>query len=188
MDVMAYIALKASGFEARRVIGMGGILDSSRLRAFVSMELGVSPEDVDALILGGHGDQMVPLPRFTTVKGISITELLDKSTIDLLIERTRHGGAEIVAHLKTGSAFYAPAAATVEMVKAILLDHKRILPCSAYLNGEYGVKDLFVGVPVVLGKEGINRIISLHLADEEKRMFHRSASVVRSLIDAVYST
>jgi malate dehydrogenase len=185
MDVMAYTALKVSGFESRRVIGMGGVLDSARFRTFVAMELGVSPQDVEALVLGGHGDQMVPLPRFTTVKGIPITELLETRTIGHIIERTRNGGAEIVSLLKTGSAFYAPAASSVQMAKAILFDEQRLLPCSAHLDGEFGVAGIFVGVPVVLGENGIERIVVFELTDEERSMFDRSVSAVRTMINAL---
>jgi malate dehydrogenase len=181
MDVMAYIALKVSRFESRRVIGMGGVLDSARFRTFVSMELDVSPEDVEALVLGGHGDQMVPMPRFTTVKGIPITELLDKSSIERLIERTRHGGAEIVSLLKTGSAYYAPAASTVQMAKAILFNERRPLPCSAFLQGEYSISDTFIGVPVVLGRNGIEKILTLELTDEESNMLAGSALAVKAM-------
>jgi malate dehydrogenase len=185
MDVMAFTALKVSHFERRRVIGMGGVLDSARFRTFVAMELGVSFQDVEALVLGGHGDQMVPMPRFTTVKGIPITELLDVDAINRLIERTRSGGAEIVSLLKTGSAYYAPAASAVQMVKSILFDEKRLLPCSAYLEGEYGTTGVFVGVPVVIGGEGIEKIVDLKLTTEEASMFDRSASAVRSMVDTL---
>jgi malate dehydrogenase len=147
------------------------------------MELGVSPEDVEAIVLGGHGDQMVPLSRFTTVKGIPITELLDKNKIDEIMHRTRNGGAEIVSLLKTGSAYYAPAAASCQMVKSIILDEKRTLPCSAYLNGEFGIFDLFVGVPVVLGNGGVQRLIELELTDEERTQFKKSASSVKTLVE-----
>jgi len=183
MDVMAQIAWKISGFSSKKVIGMGGVLDSSRFRTFVSMELGVSPEDVEAMVLGGHGDQMVPLPRFTTVKGMPITELLNKSKIDEIIQRTKNGGAEIVSLLKTGSAYYAPAASSCQMVKAIIFDEKRVLPCSAYLRGEYGISDLFVGVPVVLGKGGVQRIIELKLRDDEITQLNKSASSVKTLVE-----
>lgn len=182
MDVMAQLAWKTTKFSCRRVMGMGGILDSARFRTFISTELGVSPEDTEALVLGGHGDQMVPLPRFTTVKGIPITEILKRKTIELLIQRTRNGGAEIVSLLKTGSAYYAPAAAVFQMVKAILLDEKRVLPCAAYLNGEYGVKDIYVGVPVVLGKEGIEKVIEVKLSKEERAQFRESCASVKKLI------
>jgi malate dehydrogenase len=178
MDVMAQTAWKVSGFQHARVIGMGGVLDSARFRTFVSMELNISPADVETLVMGGHGDLMVPLPRFTTVKGIPLTDLLDEQTIGRLIERTRNGGAEIVSLLKSGSAYYAPAASVFQMVKAILLDERRILPCSAFLQGEYGIKDVFVGVPVVLGRNGVEKIIELGLADEELKEFRKSASAV----------
>ena len=183
MDVMAQIAWKISGFSSKKVIGMGGVLDSSRFRTFVSMELGVSPEDVEAMVLGGHGDQMVPLPRFTTVKGMPITELLNESKIYEIIQRTKNGGAEIVSLLKTGSAYYAPAAASCQMVKAIILDEKRVLPCSAYLDGEFGIKDVFVGVPVMLGENGIEKIVEFKLTDKEETLFHKSASAVKILVE-----
>jgi malate dehydrogenase len=182
MDVMAQLAWKTTKFSCRRVMGMGGILDASRLSAFLAWELKVSPEDVEALVLGGHGDDMVPLPRFTTVKGIPLTELFPKRKIDSLIERTRNGGAEIVACLKSGSAYYAPAASTFQMIKAILLDEKRMLPCTAFLNGEYGTKDIYVGVPVVLGEEGIEKIVELKLTKEEKAQFRKSCESVRKLV------
>ncbi len=183
MDAMTYLSYKASGFNPSRVIGMGGVLDSARFRTFVAWEFSVAPKDVEALVLGGHGVAMVPMPRFTTVKGVPLTELLSKEKIDALIHRTREGGAEIVALLKTGSAFYAPAAATFEMVKAILLDEKRILPCSAYLNGEYGVKDVYNGVPAILGNGGVEKIIELKLNDKEMDEFQKSAQSVRAVID-----
>lgn len=183
MDIMAQIAWKISGFSTKKVIGMGGVLDSSRLRTFISLELGVSPEDVEAIVLGGHGDQMVPLPRFTTVKGIPITALLDKDRIDAIMHRTKNGGAEIVGLLKTGSAYYAPAAASCQMVKSIVLDERRTLPCSTYLNGEYGISNLFVGVPVVLGKGGVQRIIELKLRDDEIVQLNKSASSVKTLVE-----
>ena len=185
MDVMAYAALKVSGFCRERVIGMGGVLDSARFRTFVAMEVGVSAADVEALVLGGHGDQMVPLPRFTTVKGIPIPELIGVNMIEHLIERTRTGGAEIVGLLKSGSAFYAPAASTVQMVRSILLDEKRILPCSAYLQGEYGFFDVFAGVPVVLGRHGIEKIVVFSLLQEEMDMFSRSAGAVKAMIETL---
>ena len=185
MDVMAHIAWKISGFSSKKVIGMGGVLDCARLRTFISLEMGVSPEDVEAIILGGHGDQMVPMPRFTTVKGIPITELLDKNRIDEIMLRAKNGGAEIVSLLKTGSAYYAPAAATCQMVKSIILDERRTLPCSAYLDGEYGVSGLFVGVPVVLGSDGVHRIVELGLTDEERVQLNGSASSVKTLVEKV---
>jgi len=182
MDIMAQLAWKTTEFSCKRVIGMGGILDAARLTAFLSWELDVSPEDVEALVLGGHGDEMVPLTRFTAVKGMPVTELLPKNGIESLIERTRKGGAEIVALLKTGSAYYAPAAATFQMIRSILLDEKRLFPCAAYLNGEYGFKDIYMGVPVILGKEGIERIVEVKLTKEEKAQFRKSCTSVRKLI------
>jgi len=183
MDVMSQLAWQTTEFSCKRVMGMGGILDASRLKAFISMELKVSPEDVEALVLGGHGDDMVPMPRFSTVKGVSITELLSKRKIESLIERTRNGGAEIVALLKSGSAYYAPAASAFQMIKAVLLDEKRVLPCAAYLNGEYGIKDLYMGVPVILGKEGVEKVVEIKLAKEEKAQFKKSCKSVRKLIE-----
>ncbi|OHE57673.1 MAG: malate dehydrogenase [Thermodesulfovibrio sp. RBG_19FT_COMBO_42_12] len=182
MDIMAQLAWKTTEFSCKRVIGMGGILDAARLTAFLSWELDVSPEDVEALVLGGHGDEMVPLTRFTAVKGMPVTELLPKNGIESLIERTRKGGAEIVALLKTGSAYYAPAAATFQMIRSILLDEKRLFPCAAYLNGEYGFKDIYMGVPVILGKEGIEKIVEVKLTKEEKAQFRKSCTSVRKLI------
>lgn len=183
MDVMAQVSMKVSGFDSDRVIGMGGILDSARFRTFVAWELNISPEDIDALVLGGHGDLMVPMPRFTTVKGVPIIELITADRIESLIERTRHGGAEIVSLLKTASAYYAPAAATYQMVKAVLFDEKRILPCSAHLNGEYGVNGVYTGVPVMLGSGGIRKIIELNLNRQERADFERSVSAVKSLVE-----
>jgi malate dehydrogenase len=183
MDVMAQLAWKTTEFSCKRVMGMGGVLDASRLRTFISRELHVSPEDIEALVLGGHGDDMVPLSRFMTVKGIQMTELLPKKKIDALIERARNGGAEIVSLLKSGSAYYAPAAATFQMIKSILLDERRMLPCAAYLNGEYSVKDIYMGVPVILGREGVERIIEIKLTREEKAQFRKSCTSVRKLIE-----
>ncbi|HUI46852.1 MAG TPA: malate dehydrogenase [Nitrospirota bacterium] len=180
MDVMAYVAMKASGFPRERVIGMGGVLDSARFRTFIALELAVSVENTHAFVLGGHGDTMVPLPRYSTVAGIPITELMKKETIDKLVERTRNGGAEIVALLKTGSAYYAPSAATLEMVDAVLLDKKKILPCSTCLAGEYGVKDTFAGVPVKLGAGGVEQVIEIKLSSEENAAFMKSVEAVRS--------
>lgn len=182
MDVMAQLAWKTTEFSCRRVVGMGGILDAARMTAFLAWELGISPEDIEATVLGGHGDDMLPLPRFTTVKGIPLLEMLPKKKIATLIERTRKGGAEIVALLKSGSAYYAPAASTFQMVKSILLDEKRLLPCAAFLNGEYGVKDLYMGVPVVLGKEGVEKIVEVTLTKEERAQFRKSCDSVRKLI------
>jgi malate dehydrogenase len=182
MDVMAQLAWKTTKFSCRRVMGMGGILDASRLRAFISWELNVSTEDVEALVLGGHGDDMVLLSRFTTVKGIPITELLSKKKLDQLIERTRNSGAEIVSLLKSGSAYYAPAASTFKMIKAIIFDENRLVPCAAYLNGEYGIKDIYMGVPVILGKEGIKKTVEVKLNREEKIQFKKSYESVKKLI------
>jgi malate dehydrogenase len=182
MDVMAQLAWKTTEFSCKRVMGMGGILDTSRLTAFLSWELNVSPEDIEALVLGGHGDEMVPISRFTTVKGIPVTELLSRKRIESLIERTRNGGAEIVGLLKSGSAYYAPAASTFKMIKSILLDEKRLLPCAAYLNGEYGFKDIYLGVPVILAREGIEKIIEVKLTKEEKAQLRKSCASVRKLV------
>ncbi len=180
MDVMAHAAMKASGFPRERVIGMGGVLDSARFRTFISMELGVSVENTHAFVLGGHGDSMVPLPRYSTVAGIPITELMSGERIDKLVERTRNGGAEIVSLLKTGSAYYAPSAATLEMVEAVLLDKKKILPCSVSLNGPYGVQGVFAGVPVKLGAQGAEQVIEITLTTEEKAAFMKSVEAVRA--------
>lgn len=185
LDVMAYTAWKVSGFERHRVIGMAGVLDTARFRTFIAMELNVSVEDVYAFVLGGHGDDMVPLVRYTTVAGIPISELLPKEKIEQLVKRTREGGAEIVSYLKTGSAYYAPAAAIVEMVESIVKDKKRILPCSVLLQGEYELNDVFVGVPVKLGRKGVEEIIELKLTDEEKQALHASASRVKKIIDSL---
>jgi malate dehydrogenase len=180
MDVMAFVAMKASGFKREKVIGMGGVLDSARFRAFIALELGVSVENTHAFVLGGHGDSMVPLPRYSTVAGIPITELMKKETIDKLVERTRNGGAEIVALLKTGSAYYAPSAATLEMVEAMLLDKKKILPCSVYLEGEYGVTGAFAGVPVKLGATGVLQVVEIKLGADEQAAFMKSVDAVRA--------
>ncbi len=182
MDVMAQLAWKTTEFSCKRVMGMGGILDAARLAAFLAWELRVSPEDIDAMVLGGHGDDMLPLPRFTTVKGVPLTELLPRKKIQSLIERTRNGGAEIVSLLKSGSAYYAPAAATFQMVKSILLDEKRMLPCAAFLNGEYGMKDIYMGVPVILGETGVEKIVDVKLTREEKAQFRKSSESVRKMI------
>jgi malate dehydrogenase len=179
MDVMAFVAMKATGFPRERVIGMGGVLDSARFRTFIAMEMGVSVENTHAFVLGGHGDSMVPLPRYSTVAGIPITELMSADTINRLVERTRNGGAEIVALLKTGSAYYAPSASTMEMVEAILLDKKKILPCSVWLDGEYGVKGAFAGVPVVLGEKGMEKVIQIKMDAGENAGFMKSVDAVR---------
>jgi malate dehydrogenase len=182
MDVMAYVTLAVSGSKRQKVIGMGGILDSSRFKTFIAIELGVSPKDIETLVLGGHGLYMVPLVRFTTVKGIPIDKILPHEKIELLIKRTREGGAEIVSLLKTGSAYYAPAQSTFEMIRAIILDEKRVLPCSVYLDGEYGAKDVFNGVPVILGNQGFEKIIELELTEKEKKAFENSTEEVKSMI------
>jgi malate dehydrogenase len=182
LDAMAQVAKSVSGFPRERVVGMAGILDSARFRTFIAMEMNVSSENVQALVLGGHGDTMVPLPRFTTVAGVPITELLSREAIDRLVKRTQGGGAEIVALLKTGSAYYAPSSAVVEMVDAILMDRKKILPCAAFLDGEYGIKGVFCGVPVVLGAGGVERILELPLNGDERGMLDRSAASVRELV------
>src|SRR5690242_13128158 len=185
LDAMAQAAYKMSGFPRERVIGMAGVLDSARFRAFISEELKVSVENVTAFVLGGHGDTMVPLPRYSTVAGIPITELMDAATVARLVQRTRDGGAEIVKYLKTGSAYYAPSAAVAEMVEAILKDKKKILPCAAYLQGEYGVKGLFVGVPVKLGAKGLEQIIEIKLTADEKAALDRSSSAVKELVAVI---
>ncbi|MDA8434321.1 MAG: malate dehydrogenase [Nitrospiraceae bacterium] len=185
MDVMTQIAWKVSGLSPRKVIGMGGVLDSARFRTFIAFALGVSSEDVEAVVLGGHGDLMVPLRRFTTVKGVPIDELLAPERIDALVQRTRNGGAEIVSLLKTGSAYYAPAASVFQMVRSILLDEKRVLPCAAHLEGEYGVTGLFLGVPAVLGKAGVEKVVELRLTEEESKAFNQSASSVRRLLEGM---
>ncbi len=183
LDAMCHVAMEASGFPRERVIGMAGVLDSARFRTFIAMELGVSVEDTHAFVLGGHGDTMVPLPRYSTVAGIPITELMTAERVAALVDRTANGGAEIVALLKAGSAYYAPAAATYEMVDAILRDRKRVLPCAVQLQGEYGVDGLFVGVPVVLGASGMERVIEIRLSDDESAAFQRSAGAVRELVE-----
>ena len=185
LDAMAQAAYKLSGFPRERVIGMAGVLDSARFRAFIADELKVSVENVTAFVLGGHGDTMVPLPRYSTVAGIPITELIEKGRLDALVQRTRDGGAEIVKYLKTGSAYYAPSAATTEMVEAILKDKKKILPCAAYLDGEYGIKGLYVGVPVKLGSKGIEQIIEIKLTAEEKAALDKSAAAVKELVGVI---
>jgi malate dehydrogenase len=185
LDAMAQAAYKLSGFPRERVIGMAGVLDSARFRAFIAEELKVSVENVTAFVLGGHGDTMVPLPRYSTVAGIPITELIEKSRLEALVQRTRDGGAEIVKYLKTGSAYYAPSAAATEMVEAILKDKKKILPCAAYLQGEYGINGLYVGVPVKLGAKGIEQIIEIKLTTEEKAGLDKSAAAVKELVGVI---
>ncbi len=181
LDAMCHVAFEASGFPKNRVIGMAGVLDSARFRAFIAMELNVSVENTHAFVLGGHGDTMVPLPRYSTVAGIPITELMSKKTIDAMVKRTANGGAEIVGLLKTGSAYYAPASAAVEMAESILKDKKKILPCAAYLKGEYGINDLFIGVPVKLGSNGIEEVIEIKLTDDENKALMKSAAAVNEL-------
>jgi len=185
LDAMVHAAYRVSGFPKQRVIGMAGILDSGRLRTFVAQELGVSVDNVHALVLGGHGDTMVPLPRYTTVAGIPLPELLPRERIDAINQRTRDGGIEVVNLLKTGGAYYAPSAAVVEMVEAILKDQKKILPCSVLLEGEYGLHGVFVGVPVKLGARGVEQIIELTLTADERAALHGSASAVRELVDVL---
>ena len=182
LDAMCHVAMQASGFPRERVIGMAGVLDSARFRHFIAAELDISVRDVRAFVLGGHGDTMVPLPRYSTVGGVPITELMTEERIAALVDRTRNGGAEIVALLKTGSAYYAPAASVVEMAEAILLDRRRILPCAVYLQGEYGIDGLFVGVPAVLGDGGMERVIEINLSDDEKAALDHSAAAVRELV------
>ena len=185
LDAMCWTAAKASGFPRERVIGMAGVLDTARFRTFIAEELNVSFENVTAMVLGGHGDTMVPLVRFTNVSGIPITELMDQQTIDRLVQRTRDGGAEIVRHLKTGSAYYAPAASTCEMVESILKDKKKVLPCAVHLEGEYGIHGLFVGVPVKLGAKGVEQIYEIKLSAEEAGALKKSAAAVQELVDVL---
>jgi malate dehydrogenase len=184
LDAMVQTAFRVSKFPKQRVIGMAGVLDSARFRTFIGMELNVSVENIHAFVLGGHGDTMVPLPRYSTVSGIPITDLLPKETIDRLVQRTRDGGAEIVGLLKT-SAWYAPASAIIEMVDAILKDRKKILPCAAYLEGEYGINGLFVGVPAKLGERGIEQVIEINLTLEERAALQKSAGAVKELVDII---
>jgi malate dehydrogenase len=185
LDAMCWTALHVSKFPKHRVIGMAGVLDTARFRTFIAAELNVSVENVTAVVLGGHGDTMVPVVRLSNVSGIPLTELMDKPTLDRLVDRTRTGGAEIVKYLKTGSAYYAPAAAAVEMVESILKDKKKVLPCAVLLEGEYGINGLFVGVPVKLGSRGVEKIYEIHLNDEEKQMLAKSAAAVQELVDVI---
>ena len=185
LDAMVYVAYKASGFETNRVMGMAGILDTARFRYFVAKELNVSVEDVNGFVLGGHGDTMVPIPRLSTVAGIPLTELLPNEKIEQIVERTRKGGGEIVSLLKTGSAFFAPSAAVVQMVESILKDKKRIFPCCAYCDKEYGVGGYFVGVPVKLGAKGVESVLEVKLLPEEKEMFSKSVESVKQLVNKV---
>ncbi len=183
LDAMTQVAFKRSGFPKNRVIGMAGVLDSARMRCFLAEALNVSVENVTAFVLGGHGDTMVPLPRYSTCAGIPVTELLPKDQLEAIVKRTASGGAEIVNLLKTGSAYYAPSAAAVEMVEAIIKDKKKILPCAVYLEGEYGINGLFVGVPVKLGASGVEEIIQINLTTEERAALHKSAAAVQELVD-----
>lgn len=185
LDVMVYTAFKKLGFPAERVVGMAGCLDSARLRAFVAMELNVNMKNVDTMVLGSHGDDMVPLPHYTTVSGVPITRLLPQNRIDALVERTRKGGGEIVALLKTGSAYYAPGASAARMAQAIIRDEKQLLPCSAYLTGQYSLEDVYIGVPVTLGKAGVEGILELELSEDERTALHKSAQEVRTGIDGL---
>jgi len=185
LDIMAQVALETTGFPRERVIGMAGVLDTARYRSFIALELDVSIEDIQALVLGGHGDTMVPLASYTSVSGIPLTQLLSQDRIDALVQRTRKGGGEIVAHLKTGSAYYAPAAAAVQMAEAIVKDKRRILPCAAWLQGEYGMEGLFLGVPCLLGEGGLRRIVEVELSDDERTALESSATAVRSTIEAL---
>jgi len=185
LDAMCYVAYKVSGFPPRRVMGMAGILDTARFRCFIAMELGVAVEEIQSMVLGGHGDEMVPLVSYTTVSGVPLADLLPAAVINALVDRTRKGGGEIVSLLKTGSAFYAPAAAAVQMAEAILKDQNRLMPVSAYLTGEYGLKDLFFGVPVILGDQGIETILALKLSQDEEAMLKKSAAAVANTRDAL---
>ncbi len=182
LDAMCQVAFRASGFPKHRVFGMAGVLDSARMRTFIAMELGVSVENVSAFVLGGHGDTMVPLPRYSTVSGIPITELLPPDRVEAIVKRTASGGAEIVSLLKTGSAYYAPSSSTAEMVDAVLKDKHKILPCCCYLEGEFGIKDLYVGVPAQLGSKGVEKIWEIKLTDAERAALHKSAEAVRELV------
>ena len=185
LDAMVYVAAKASKFPPRRVLGMAGVLDTSRFRTFLAEELGCSAQDITAMVLGGHGDTMVPLVRYSTMAGIPITDLLPPKRIAEIVDRTANGGAEIVALLKTGSAYYSPASSTVEMVESIILDRKRVLPCAAHLDGEYGVKGLWVGVPCILGEKGVEKVIEVKLDKTEKDMFKKSVDHVRKLVRTI---
>ena len=187
LDAMAQAAYMVSKFPKNRVVGMAGVLDTARFRTFIAQELDVAVENVTAVVMGGHGDTMVPLVRLSNVSGIPLTDLLSKEKLDALVERTQNGGAEIVKYLKTGSAFYAPSAAAVEMAESILKDKKKVLPCAAYLEGEYGINGLFVGVPVKLGKNGIEKIYELKLSDDERAALQKSANAVKELVDVIKS-
>ncbi len=185
LDTMTYLAKKVSGFPKNRVVGQAGVLDAARFRTFISMELGVSVEDIQALVMGGHGDTMVPLPRYCTVSGIPLSELMPEDRIQALIARTRDGGAEIVKLLKSGSAYYAPASSTIQMVEAILKDKKRILPCAAYLEGEYGIEGIYFGVPIVLGGQGVEKVVELKLTEDEMQLVRTSADAVKKSVQGL---
>jgi malate dehydrogenase len=185
LDAMCQVAYKVSGLPRHRVFGMAGVLDSARMRTFMAMELGVSVENTHAFVLGGHGDTMVPLPRYSTVSGIPITELLPPEKVDAIVKRTASGGAEIVALLKTGSAYYAPSASTAEMVEAVLKDKHKVLPCCCYLEGEFGIRDLYVGVPAQLGAKGVEKIWEIQLTEAERAALHKSAAAVKELVDVL---
>lgn len=185
LDVMAYVAKQVTGFPRHRVLGMAGVLDTARYRAFLAEAMDVSVRDIQAMVLGGHGDTMVPLISYTTVSGIPVTQLLAKDKLDAIVDRTRNGGAEIVKYLKTGSAYYAPSAAAVQMCEAIVLDQKRVLPCAAWLEGEYGMKDLFLGVPCKLGRNGLEQVLEVKLTEQEKTELEKSAEAVREPMRAV---
>ena len=182
LDVMVYVAQKVSGFPRERVIGMAGVLDTARYRSFIAMELGVSVADITALILGGHGDSMVPLPRYTSVAGIPLTELMSQEKIDAIVKRAQNGGIEIVNYLKTGSAFYAPAASAIEMAECVLKDHRRVLPVAAYLNGQYGIRGYFIGVPALIGKHGVERIYEIPIAEKGSEQLRKSAKLIEETI------
>ena len=185
LDIMTYVTMKTTGFDPERVFGMSGVLDSGRFATFIAIELGCSVRDISAMVLGGHGDTMVPLPRFTTVSGVPITELMDETVIQSIVDRTVNGGLEIVNLLKTGSAFYAPSAAVTNMVEAVIKDTKRILPVCAYLNGEYGKRNIYLGVPVILGRRGVEEIVELELTQDEQKALDRSADAVKSGISSL---
>jgi malate dehydrogenase len=185
LDAMSYVAMKVTGFPRERILGMAGVLDTARYRAFLAEAIDVSVEDIQAMVLGGHGDTMVPLVSYTTVSGIPITQLIDRKQLDAIVDRTRTGGAEIVKYLKTGSAYYAPSAAAVQMCEAIALDKKRVLPCAAWLTGEYGMRDIFLGVPCKLGRSGLEQILEVELTEKERDALEKSADAVRELIAAI---
>ncbi|HSJ63785.1 MAG TPA: malate dehydrogenase [Gemmatimonadaceae bacterium] len=185
LDAMSYVAMRVTGFPRERVLGMAGVLDTARYRSFLADALDVSVEDIQAMVLGGHGDTMVPLVSYTTVSGIPVTQLIDRAALDAIVDRTRNGGAEIVKYLKTGSAYYAPSSAAVQMCEAIVLDRKRILPCAAWLAGEYGMRDIFLGVPCKLGRRGLEQILEVELTTDERAGLEQSADAVRELIAAI---